>query len=130
MGLLGSMGHRYAFRQPMNARIHSTIFCTVSMFWAGYQWHKYRSMLELGDFKYAVEFAERHSVRYSICSPFTSNGQNNQTGHHQQTKTGHVRRSANTGALENELLGRQLNCYRFTKNLFITVEYKFAKASV
>ena len=52
----------------MNARIHSTIFCTVSMFWAGYQWHKYRSMLELGDFKYAVEFAERHSVSYSFCT--------------------------------------------------------------
>ena len=66
LGLIGSMGNRYAFRQPMNARIHGTAFSVVSMFWLGYQYHKWRCQLEMGDFKYAVDFAERHSVSFII----------------------------------------------------------------
>ena len=66
LGLIGSMGNRYAFRQPMNARIHGTAFSVVSMFWLGYQYHKWRCQLEMGDFKYAVDFAERHSVSFIV----------------------------------------------------------------
>ena len=49
-------------KQPMNARIHSTLFFSIGTFWAGYQYHKWKLMTELGEFKYAVDFAERHSV--------------------------------------------------------------------
>ena len=68
LGLIGAMGNRYAYRQPMNARIHGTVFTVVSSFWLGYQYHKWRCQLEMGDFKYAVDFAERHSVSFIVLS--------------------------------------------------------------
>ena len=50
----------------MNARVHSTIFFTMGTFWAGYQYQKWKLMTELGEFKYAVDFAERHSVSFCL----------------------------------------------------------------
>ena len=47
------------------------------------------------------------AIRYVLFSAIISSQK--LQGHHQQTKTGQVRRSANSGALENEFLGRQLD---------------------
>ena len=65
-GLMSSIFNRWFMKQPMNARVHSTIFFTMGTFWAGYQYQKWKLMTELGEFKYAVDFAERHSVSFCL----------------------------------------------------------------
>ena len=55
---------RYQMRMPMYAAIHRTAFTMAAYAWFGYQWNKLITMKNLGQYKYSVDFAERHSVRH------------------------------------------------------------------
>lgn len=54
---------RYSMRLPMYASIHRAVFTCTFYAWAGYQIQKLITMKNMGQYKYSVDFAERHSVR-------------------------------------------------------------------
>ena len=49
-------------RQPLYGRIHATALQVTAGYWVGYQWNKWCSKKNMSEYKYAVDFAERHSV--------------------------------------------------------------------
>ena len=73
LGLGCAVGARMVLRQPIYARVHATALQTSTGFWAGYQWNKWCSKKNLSEYKHAVDFAERHSVRKKLkCHSETS----------------------------------------------------------
>ena len=62
LGFASAIGARMVLRQPIYARIHATALQVSAGYWAGYQFNKWCSKKNLSEYKYAVDFAERHSV--------------------------------------------------------------------
>jgi len=52
---------RYSLRMPMYSAIHRTAFTMAIYAWGGYQLQKLLTMKNVGQYKMAVDFAERHS---------------------------------------------------------------------
>jgi len=72
-GLLGGIQvtiNRYNMRIPLYAALHRSIFTVALFMWAGYQCQKLMTMKNMGQYKYALDFAERHSVSYKTLSKF------------------------------------------------------------
>ena len=71
-GLSGiSMGilQRIYLRQPLYSRVHAYFFASSFGIFSGYQINKWQHMKNMGEYKYAVDFAERHSVIQIYTNP-------------------------------------------------------------
>jgi len=60
-GAAHALSLRYQMRLPFYAAVHRTAFTIAAYAWIGYQYQKFVYMRSLGEFKYALDFADRHS---------------------------------------------------------------------